>query len=177
MTLTSMTHDRDDLDERLQAQRRYSDLLAAYYPIVIARLRLRLPAGDVYDVAQDVMLRLFSELQRGKRYPVPFRVVVHKVLGWTVRGHWQDAKSRPECPFPPDWDVADERAEHSVVGDEWVRYMIDRLPSRDRQVASRRYLDGMEIQQIADDLGINRNAVDQALSRAHSAIRRDLPHD
>ena len=35
----------------------------------------------------------------------------------------------------------------------------------------------MEIQQIADDLGINRNAVDQALSRAHTAIRRDLPHD
>ena len=172
-----MTNERDDLDDRLLAEGRHAELLAAYYPVVIARLRLRLPAWDAYDVAQDVMLRLFSELRRGKRYPVPFCVVVHKVLGWTVRGHYQYAKSRPECPFPPDWDIADERADHSVVGDEWVRYMIDRLPSRDRQVAARRYLDGMEIQQIADDLGINRNAVDQALSRAHTAIRKDLPHD
>ena len=119
--------------------------------MVIARLRLRLPAGDVYDVAQNTKLRLISELRQGKRYPVPFRVVVHKVLGWTVRGHWQDAKSRPECPSPPDWDIADDRPEHSVEGDAWVRYVIGRLPERDRQVATLRYLDGMEIQQIADD--------------------------
>ena len=159
-----MSDERDDLDDRLLAQGRYSELLAAYYPVVIARLRLRLPAGDVYDVAQNTMLRLFSELRRGKRYPVPFRAVVHQVLGWTVRGHWQDAKPRPECQFPPDWDIADERPAHSVEGDDWVRYMIAPLPERDRQVATWRYLDGMEIQQIADDLGINRNAVDQIVN-------------
>ena len=110
--------------------------------MVIARLRLRLPAGDVYDVAQNTKLRLISELRHGKRYPVPFRVVVHKVLGWTVRGHWQDAKSRPECPSPPDWDIADDRPEHSVEGDARVRYVIGRLPERDRQVATRRYWTG-----------------------------------
>jgi hypothetical protein len=41
------------------------------------------------DVAHDVIERLLAELRRGKRYPVPYRVVVHMVTGWTLKEHFQ----------------------------------------------------------------------------------------
>ena len=37
-----------------------------------------------------------------------------------------------------------------------------------------RYLDGLEIEQIAERLGLTRNAVDQALHRGHKKLREDL---
>ena len=123
-----------------------------YYPVVIARLRLRLSAGDVHDVAQNTMLRLSSELQRGKRYPVPFRVSGPPGGGLDRPRPLAGRSVAPRIPVPPGWDIADQRPEHSVEGDEWVRYVIAPLPERDRKVATLRYLDGMEIQQIADDL-------------------------
>ena len=41
--------------------------------------------ADAEDVAQDVKLRLLREAQAGKTYAVPYRVVVHKVIQWTLK--------------------------------------------------------------------------------------------
>ena len=59
---------------------------------------------DGQDVAQDVEFRLFREFQAGKRYPgVPYRVVVHNVIGWTLADHFA---GRPtDVPLPEDWGV------------------------------------------------------------------------
>jgi hypothetical protein len=49
-------------------------------------------------------VRLLRELRAGKRYPVPFRVVVWMVVEWTLRGAYPGAK---ECAWlPEDWDSA-----------------------------------------------------------------------
>ncbi len=39
-------------------------------------------------MAAEVAIRLLSELKRGRRYRVPFRVVVHKVIGWKIKEHF-----------------------------------------------------------------------------------------
>jgi RNA polymerase sigma factor (sigma-70 family) len=51
------------------------------------------------------------------------------------------------------------------------------LPDGSRRVLELRYIEGMEIEQIADRLGVTRNAVDQALHRGHRALREALTVD
>ena len=35
-----------------------------------------------------MLFRLWKELTAGKRYRAPFRVVVHQVIGWTIKEHF-----------------------------------------------------------------------------------------
>ena len=64
-------------DEALLAARDHARLLAKYEPVIVQRCVAALRGhSDAEDVAQDVKLRLWRELQAGKTYPVPYRVVV-----------------------------------------------------------------------------------------------------
>lgn len=53
-----MHHARDAEDTRLLDAHDHSRLLATYYPVVVERLRLRLPDSDAYELAHNVMERL-----------------------------------------------------------------------------------------------------------------------
>ena len=103
-----MSQDGDGADALLLARGDHARLLAKYEPIIIGRCVARLHGhADAEDVAQDAKLRLFRELQAGKTYPVPFRVVVHKVVGWTIDDYFA---GRPtHVPLPDGWDAARPR--------------------------------------------------------------------
>ena len=165
-----MTGSREDLDDMLLEQGRYAELLAAYYPVLLARLLLRAPMGVAYEVASAASLRVLEELHRGKRYPVPFRVVMRKVMQWSLADHYVQAT--PEVAWPDGWEVPTGSGIDGLVGDDWVRYMIERLTGRQREVAWLRYVEGLDIEQIAERLGIKRNAVDQAMHNAHATMRK-----
>jgi DNA-directed RNA polymerase specialized sigma24 family protein len=82
-------------DDSLLASGDHARLLAKYEPVIVARCVARLRGAlDAEDVAQDVKLRLWRELQAGKTYRVPYRVVVHKVIGWTLKEHWAYLRAR-----------------------------------------------------------------------------------
>ena len=162
--------DRDAEDGRLLQAGRHAELLAAYYPTIRARLRNRLPGDDADEVAHRVVDRLIGELARGRMYAVPFRVVVHNVVGWKLAEHFAERRNEP---LPDEPDLADEAA-----GDPAERIalaqMLAELPSRSREVLELRYLDGLEIVQIAERLGMTRNAVDQALFRGRRRLKELL---
>ncbi len=65
--------------------------------------------------------------------------------------------------------VTDPGSDDDVVGD-----LLERLPPRDAQVARLRWRDDYRPAEIAEMLGIERNAVDQALFRARALIKRWL---
>ena len=83
-------HDaRDAEDTRLLEAGELNALVESYYETIILRCRLRCRSeDDALDCAQAVALRLLSELKRGRRYPVPYRVVVAKVIEWTTKGFY-----------------------------------------------------------------------------------------
>ena len=114
--------------------------------------------------------RLLKELARGNRYTVPYRVVVHKVVDWTVKEHFQ---GRPtDAPLPEDWDLADAADPYRALeDDEALEDLFADLPEGARRVLELRYRKGLEIEEIAEQLGIDRNAVDQRLSRGHAKLR------
>src|SRR5919109_613987 len=174
-TAVSMLDARDAEDIQLLDDGDLAGLLAKYQPVVIARCVARLRGHvDAEDVAQNALLRLVSEFQRGKRDgETPYRVVVHKVVDWTVRDYFQGRDTT--LPLPEDWagagggDFSDELVSRYYVAD-----LFEPLPERDRQVMERYYLLGWDIPQIAEELEIERNAVDQALHRGRKAIRQAL---
>jgi RNA polymerase sigma factor (sigma-70 family) len=163
---------RDAEDTRLLDANDYSRLLATYYRVVLERCRLRLADPDAYEVAHNVMERLLRELTAGKRYPVPFRVVVHQVTTWKIKEF--QTRGRVEL-LPEDWDPesGEDPFEPFEQGHDLL-LLFAGLPERVREVMRLRYLEGLEISEIARRLGISRNAVDQGLHRGHATIRESV---
>ena len=164
-------HDaRDAEDERLLEAGDHAALLRSYFETIILRCRFRCRTeDDALECAQAAAVRLLSELKRGKRYPVPFRVVVHKVIEWTTKGFYERGRA-----------VLVE-LEDDVLGagnpfdDVETRYDLERalaeIAEGDGEVARLRYLEGAEIEEIAERLGKTRNAVDQALHRSRKKLQ------
>jgi RNA polymerase sigma factor (sigma-70 family) len=136
----------------------------------IAELRGHL---DADDVAQDVKVRLWTELRKGKTYSVPFRVVVHNVVRWTLKATTRAA--RRMCRSPTT-GIRPTRATASRLLDrDAVLSVLDELDEgTTRQVMELRYIVRLEIDEIAERLGMTRNAVDQALHRGHRKLRETL---
>lgn len=143
-------------DEALLASGDHARLLACYETVVVQRCVARLRGHlDAEDVAQDVKLRLWKELQAGKTYPVPFRVVVHKVIGWTLGDYW--AGRDTTVPLPEGWEPS---FEDDPDGSMIVRETLAELPKREQQVWTL-WMEGLSPDQIAERLRITRNNVDQ----------------
>jgi DNA-directed RNA polymerase specialized sigma24 family protein len=124
---------------------------------------------EAEDVAQDVKLRLWKELQAGNTYSVPFRVVVHKVIDWTLKDHWS---GRPtDVPLPEGWGPGQD---DDAIGPLIVRELLDELPPREREVWELHCLGGLGPEQIAERLAVTRNNVDQALHRGRQKLRDRL---
>ena len=162
----------DAEDARLLAVRDIDRLAAKYLPVVQTIVYARVRGDGADDVVQDVMLRLLRELDAGRTYAVPYRVVVPKVTVWLVKGHFRGEPVQL-VPFPEDW-VALAQDEPDLAGDDLLERLFGGLPERARQVCELRYLRGLEIDEIAAEIGIDRNAVDQALHRGHKALRDRL---
>jgi RNA polymerase sigma factor (sigma-70 family) len=167
-------HDaRDAEDRRLLAAGDHKLLVAGYFHLVRERCLLKLRNRDAADeAAQAVFVRLLAELSRGKTYPVPFRVVVWKVVEWTVRGTYPGAK--PDAELPEEWEGADEDAYGDWETEHDIAQMRASLPPRQREVAELRWLRGLEPAEIAAELGIEPNAVYQALHNANEKLKRML---
>jgi RNA polymerase sigma factor (sigma-70 family) len=162
--------DRDAEDDALLEAGRCADLMAAYYPVILERLRLRVPRDDAYEVAHAVIERLLGELRRGRLYSVPFRVVVHNVVRWKLAEHFCRPLHAELVEEPAADDDPRARMEERISLEQILRD----LPHREREVLEMRYLDGREIADIARSLDITRNAVDQALFRGRRRLRELL---
>lgn len=171
-----MADDSDANDRRLLENGEIDVLLAKYLPIVLDRCRAKLWGHpDAEDVAQAVMLRLVDEFHRGKRYGQwPYRVVVHQVIRWTVADYF--AGRRLDSPLPDDLVTSGDIAEGIVAG-LYLEALLAELDGQDGEVARFRYGQGLEPEEIAAELGMKRNAVDQALWRARKKLVKELKRD
>jgi RNA polymerase sigma factor (sigma-70 family) len=173
MTTSSMHDARDAEDTRLLEHGQFAELLAAYFHPVRERCYLRLRDQDAADeVAQRVFLRIYAELQRGKRYPVPFRVVVWMVVEWSIKGFYAGAKEG--ASLPDGWEAALPDAYAEWESNHDLSVLFADLPPGEQAVARAIYLEGLSIEQAASKLGKERNAVDQALWRAHKKLAERL---
>lgn len=165
-------HDaRDAEDKRLLEAGEYAKLVESYYGVIVKRCQARTRSeGEAFDVAADVVIRLLGEVKSGKRYPVPFRVVVHKVVGWKLAEHFAGRSKDVELGEEP----IDDSAFQAVEDRRDLMSVLEGLPQREREVALLRILCGLEPSEIAARLSITRNNVDQAWHRAKGKLRESL---
>lgn len=163
--------EEDATDAALLEAGDFEKALARHLPALIARARAKVSSRpDADDVVQKAILRVFAEFREGRRWGgLPLRVVLHKRLDWTAKDHF--AARRDEVGLPEGWDPPDDADPYADVEDrDYVEAVLADLPPREQQVARMRILEGMEPREIAERLGIEANAVHQALHR----VRRRL---
>lgn len=126
-------------------------------------------AGE--DLAQEGFTAAYRDWSRISEYERPGafvrRVVVNKAVSRrrrlgteqrllsALRGH------RPETGLPPDLD------------ETWA--LIRRLPPRQAQVVSLRYLEDLSLDEVADLLRISPDTAKTHLARARRSLARHLP--
>lgn len=167
-----MRDETDCRDARLLALGKLDQLFAIYRPILVTRARLRgLSEPEADDVVQNAMLRVYSELARGRDHGCPIRVVFHMVLQWSVSDHIGAQARRPAVPLG-DWDAgAPDGAFDAVLERDLLVRTFTHLPPRERGACFLHFMVDMAPKDIAEMLDMTRNAVDQAIFRAKRRVR------
>src|SRR5262245_57909692 len=170
--------DEDARDAHLLESGQIDRLLAKYHFVILGRCIARTNVHDGQDVAQDVEFRLFREFQAGKTYPgVPYRVVVHNVIGWTLADHFA---GRPtDVPLPEDWGSASTEADFAggLVDRMWLTELIESLPQVEREACTLVYLEGVGPEEAARTLNTTRNNIDQRLFHARRRLKELIGDD
>lgn len=163
-------NDRDDY-ELLRAGD-IGRLLAKYEPVVVARCAAKVrPYADVEDVAQNVMLRVYKEFNRGKRWNgQPFRVVIHQVIGWTINDYFQGR--RYTDPLPEDWDAGNPGWTDEVHERDYLMELFSQLTEEEREIAELYLFEDLGGEEIARRVGKKRNAVDQRVFKIKRKLRK-----
>jgi RNA polymerase sigma factor (sigma-70 family) len=173
------------------------------YILRIARWRLHdlsIADQDVEDVAASVFERLARALDNKPRFSKPFKYVVLDNIDWACgdfrRQHSRQRteKLHPSEELPParsslgrKRSSASGRRETVAAADDdgpeshglaaqarAFGQRIESLQSRDREIVSHRFFEGMPPTEIAHELGLERGAVDTA---THRALRKVLVSD
>ena len=167
-------HDaRDAEDTRLLEAGEYAALVESYYGVILDRSRIKMRReDDAIAVAAEVAIRLLSELKRGRRYRVPFRVVVHQVIKWKVKEHFAPGKI-DEVELE-DWlRKASTESTEELEPERGFEGLIDGLTELEQEVLRLRYVEDLDFQEIARRLGKEPNAVHQIHYRALTRLRKD----
>ena len=161
-------HDaRDAEDKRLLENGDHRRLVESYYETIIQWCTVRTRSRDAgVDVATNVVIRLLGELERGKTYTVPFRVVVSQVVRYKCIEYFaakSDTLELDDREGPDPYDLVHER-------DAFDR-LLNGLTDLEREIVTLRWWYGWEIEDIATHLGRTRNAIDQRISTASKKLR------
>lgn len=164
-------------DERDRQWARSGDLVALV-AVQYERMREfvglhRLDAEGRQEVLQNAITRHLRELQAGKDYgATPYRAVAYQLVQYAAGDYRQrtHAQHQHEGAWPEGFDVA-VRDEYPGCDLLNVAHLLAGLTEREGEVARMLWLDGMSHEQVAQALGITRNAVDQAAFRARTRMK------
>jgi RNA polymerase sigma factor (sigma-70 family) len=167
-------HDaRDAEDTRLLDAGEFGVLVESYYGVMLDRARARVGReDDAVAVAAEVSIRLLAELKRGRRYRVPFRIVVHQVITWKIKEHFAPGQVKEveleEWLEGASTGSATELPEGSGFDD-----LLEGLTELEQTVLRLRYEEDLDFGEIAARLGKEPNAAHQIHHRALTKLRRD----
>ena len=167
-------HDaRDAEDTRLLEAGQIGLLVEGYLGVILDRCRVRVrDPDDALDVAQDVYERLVAELKRGRRYRVPFRVVVHQVTGWKIQENFQ--KKRYEQDIDESLYHLSTESDEPIDAHAGFDALLEGLTELEAEVIRLHYGDDdLDFQEIARRLEKEPNAVHQLHYRALAKLSKD----
>lgn len=130
---------------------------------------------DAEDIAQDVMLRLWSlheQLRDAAHLKASTAITVKRLCIDRWRTTHQHLKIDDAMPIV-DEDTLHDQQEYEEL-EKWLDEQIGSLPSTSGMVLRMRQLEHRELSEIADILGIRQTSVSTLLSRARNELLNKL---
>jgi RNA polymerase sigma-70 factor (ECF subfamily) len=172
-TLARALIERDPLAPRVLWKR--------YAPMVHRMLRRTLgPGQELEDIAQEVFLCVFEKVA-GLREPKALKAFVISITALTARGELRRRWVRRWVRLPGTGDAPDARGV-SVDSDarEAVRRfyaILDRVNAADRTVFVLRFLEGMELTEVAAATGLSLATTKRRLAKVWSRVTTLVERD
>lgn len=179
------------VDERLWQnlkagdERAFELLFERYYPQLCAYGTSLLPHPErVQDCAQNVFMDLWLYRQR-----LNDKVVVKSYLLASMRKRiarlnerdhfFRHSTSLDSVEFSIPFSIEDQLIadEETAAQVQQLNQLLNALPARQKEALYLRYHQGLEIEQIAEILGINQQSVSNLLYRALLGLRKDWARD
>lgn len=180
-----------DLVRRAKAgdERAYETLFARHqrriYAIVYGMLR---NDADAKDATQEAFVRAYRSLPRleaaGAFGGWLAQIAVNicrdilkrpRIVARSLDEPLGDEDSEYKLEIP-DWSESPERASLTSELQDVVHRAIGTLSADHRAVVTMHHLEGMDVLQIADILGVSEGTIKSRLSRARAELRRKLGH-
>jgi RNA polymerase sigma factor (sigma-70 family) len=150
-------------------------LVAGWYDRFFGYLAAKMGTEAAEEVAGRVQFELLLRLRKRAEFPVPWGAVVWRVVRDERWAFIQEQKARREHEVHVediDSSPSVEPAEDPIAeldprrdADRFLA-LVDELSERDQLVIKMRVIEEVPRSEVAEVLGINENAVDQARSRA-----------
>ena len=162
------------------------NVVASYWDPVLQWIRStgKVRGGEADEVRQEVFLRVTREIRAGKRYGIPLGAAIFNITNWTIRGYVSGAAARREHEQPfgehPGDEPFDRGAEldlDQVGEDDLVEDLFARLGDRESTLMIMHYLQGLDLSEVADAMGITANNAHQIHHRAKKRIAEWLAED
>lgn len=154
-----------------------AQLLGSYVVFIenIARGRLdgvEDPARDAEEITNDVLRRLTKALRNKQQFDKPFWRVVLDNLDWAVRDCWKARRRQVDTEAFDDTTVVPEAPPSLLDDARAFAARLDGASERDHRILVERFYVGRSPTEIAELLGISREACDTACSRALARLRQ-----
>lgn len=161
-------------------------VVASYWEPVLQWIRStgKVRGGEAEEVRQEVFLRVTREVRAGKRYRLPIGAAIYQITNWTIQGFVSGAarhreRERPigDMPYDEPVDVGAGDEIDQVGQDEVVEELFRRLGDREGTLMTMHYLQGLELAEVAEAMGVTANNAHQIHHRAKQRIHQWLVED
>jgi RNA polymerase sigma-70 factor, ECF subfamily len=147
------------------------------YAFIVRRVRDR---DEAEDITAEVFRQALMNLGRFEWRGVPFAAWLVRIAANTLADRWQRASRNLEVPLEPPGaleKVALERVTAGAAGGLEVErramlfQLVDRLPTDQRLVIVRRFVEEKSLREISQELGRSEGAIKQLQFRALETLR------
>lgn len=153
-----------------------------FSPMVRRILRRSLgPGADVEDLLQDVFLRVHQK-SPGLRNPKAFRAFIISIATFEARHELRRRWVRQKLGFKYEQaSTLELRVVHPDPDgrEALLRFyaILDKLNARDRTAFVLRFMEGLELTEVADAIGVSVATTKRRLNHAWGRIRRQVERD
>jgi RNA polymerase sigma-70 factor, ECF subfamily len=138
------------------------------------------PGGEVEDLVQNVFLRLFTKVH-ALREPKVLKAFVITITTFTLRQELRRRRLRSWLGLRADPTAFDLRVVHPdpLAREALTRFyrLLDRFGARDRTAFVLRFLEGMDLTEVAAALGVSLATAKRCIARAQERMLTYVERD
>lgn len=176
--LTSLNDERLLIEAAQNDPNRFAELYENNFNRVYAFVARRVNDRDeAQDITAEVFHQALKNLGRFQWRGVPFAAWLLRIAANALTDRWQRASRGVEVQAE---ELLEDRAESATGAPAEVErrailfQLVDRLPTDQRQVIVRRFVDQKSVREIAQELGRSEGAVKQLQFRALETLREQV---